>query len=277
MSQTEPPAPGKAAATSPRRQTKRPTEIAESLKDLIVWHGLKPGDRLPQERELMNLFKASKSSVREALGALQAQGLLRTRTGPGGGAFIAEVEGRRAMELLGSYFFFKQPTIADIYQLRRLLEPEMAASLVGRLGGEDYQRLEATISRYDHPPANIGEEYQQRLAELEFHGVLAELCPNSVLGFFCAFLQNLLRSLSICKRIYDKPNPALRETGLSYQVRLLGALRAEDEDAVRTIMYQHMCAAEQYMIACEAELTSGFLSFESDGPAGGQRPPAAES
>jgi len=256
--------------TSAKRQTKRPAEIADSLKDLIVQHGLQPGDRLPQERDLINLFKASKSSVREALGALQAQGLLKTRTGPGGGAFIAEVEGQRAMELLGSYFFFKQPTIGDIYQLRKLLEPEMAASLTGRMNDEGFRRLEATIRLYDHPPTNTGEEYQQRLAELDFHGVLAELSPNSVLGFFCAFLQNLLRNQSVCKRIYDKPNPELRETGLSYQIRLLSALRAGDSDAVRDIMYRHMCVAEHYMIACEAELSGGFLSF---GP--GQKPNAS--
>ncbi len=259
MSQTELPPPEGGAEEMRQRATKRPAEIAERLKDLIVQHGLRPGDRLPQERDLMAQFKASKSTVREALGGLQAQGLLRTRTGPGGGSFVAAIDGERAMELLGNYFFFTQPTIADIYQLRKLLEPEMAACLVGRLTEADFKRLNATISLYDHPAENIGEEYQQRLAELEFHGVLAELCPNSVLGFFCGFLQNLLRNLSICKRIYDKPNPELRETGLSYQIRLLSALHAEDADAVRDIMYRHMCAAETYMISCEAELSSDFL------------------
>lgn len=259
MSQTDLPPPEDRADSKPLRAPKRPAEIAERLKDLIVQHGLRPGDRLPQERDLMAQFKASKSSVREALGGLQAQGLLRTRTGPGGGAFVAAIDGARAMELLGNYFFFTQPTIADIYQLRKLLEPEMATSLVGRLTEEDFKRLNATISLYDHPAENIGEEYQQRLAELEFHGVLAELCPNSVLGFFCGFLQNLLRNLSICKRIYDTPNPKLRETGLSYQIRLLSALHAGDAESVRDIMYQHMCAAEVYMVACEAELSSDFL------------------
>lgn len=259
MSETElPPSTAAGEETAPRGE-KRPAEIAERLKDLIVQHGLQPGDRLPQERDLMAQFKASKSSVREALGALQAQGLLRTRTGPGGGAFVAAIGGERAMELLGNYFFFTQPTIADIYELRKMLEPEMAASLVGRLSEADFKRLNATISLYDHPPENIGEEYQQRLAELEFHSVLAELCPNSVLGFFCGFLQNLLRNLAICKRIYDKPNPELRETGLSYQIRLLSALHAGDEAEVRSIMFQHMCAAETYMVACEAELASNFL------------------
>jgi len=238
---------------------RRPTEISERLKDVIVEQGLKPGDRLPRELELMAEFKASKSTVREAIGALQAQGLVKTRTGPGGGAFVNEIRADRAMELLGNYFFFNQPGIGDIYALRRLLEPELAASVVGHLRESDFKRLNDTVRLYDHKPVNQGEEYRQRLAELDFHAVLAELCPNRVLGFVCGFLQNLLRNLSICRRIYDKPNPELRESGLNYQVRLLSAFRDGDAEAARDVMYQHMCAAQQYMEACEAELTKNFL------------------
>lgn len=259
MSQGDPQR-GEGRGPNPHRRTaKRPDEICERIKDWIVEGGLKPGDRLPQERDLMALYKASKSTVREALGALQTQGLIRMRTGPGGGAFVAELDGARAMELLSNYFFFKQPTIRDIYTLRKLLEPEMAASLVGHLDETHFQRLTNTIRLYDHPPANLGEEYRQRIAELDFHGVLAEFCPNPVLGFMCDFLQKLLRDLTICRRIYDTPNPKLRESGLHYQIALLTALRDGDAEAARSIMFEHMCAAQAYMEACEAELTNGFL------------------
>ena len=261
----EMPAKAAKAAAPPRRQTPRPTEIAERLKELIVQQGLQPGDRLPQERDLMGRFKASKSTVREALGALRAQGLLRTRTGPGGGAFVAAIDDDRAMQLLGNYFFFNQPTIGAVYELRKLLEPELAASLAGRLGEADFRRLNDTIRLYAHPAENTGEEYRQRLAELDFHSAMAELCPNPVLGFFCGFLQNLLRDLSICRRIYDAPNPRLRETGLSYQIRLLGALQQGDAEAAREVMYQHMCAAQRYMENCEAELSWRLTPPEEGG------------
>jgi DNA-binding FadR family transcriptional regulator len=246
------------------RRVKRPDEICERIKDWIVEDRLQPGDRLPQERELIARFNASKSSVREALKALETQGLITSRTGPGGGCFITAASGQRAMELLGNYFFFKQPSIGDIYSVRTELEPEMAASVAGLLSAADFRRLEETMRVYNHPPANRGEEYRQRLAELDFHTVLAELCPNPVLGFTCGFLQNLLRNLTLCKRIYDKPNPELRESALHYQVRLLQALRAEDAEAARAIMHEHMCAARAYMEACEAEFQSGFLRLDRE-------------
>ncbi|MCT7376577.1 FadR/GntR family transcriptional regulator [Chelativorans salis] len=243
----------------PPRGPKRPTVICDEIKDWIVTQNLKPGDRLPQEKALIERFRASKGTMREALRSLEAQGLVTTRTGPGGGIFVAALEDTRAMELLANYFFFRQPSIADIYTVRCQLEPELAASLVGHLREEDYQRLEDTMRVYDHPAETVGEEYQQRMAELDFHAVLAEISPNPVLGFMCGFLQNLLRNLTVCRRIYDRPNPALREVGLSYQTRLIAALKAEDGESVRSIMYKHMLSAWRYMEACEAEMKTDFL------------------
>lgn len=243
----------------PPRGPKRTAVICEEIKDWIVAQRLKPGDPLPQERALIERFRASKGTMREALRSLEAQGLVTTRTGPGGGVFVAALEESRAMELLGNYFFFRQPSIADIYTVRCQLEPELAASLVGRLGDADYRRLEETMRVYDHPAETVGEEYRQRMAELEFHTALTELSPNPVLGFMCGFLQNLLRDLTVCRRIYDRPNPELRETGLSYQIRLIEALKAGDAESVRSIMYKHMLSAWRYMEACEAEVRTDFL------------------
>lgn len=250
---TDPP---KLALPSRRR---RKEIISEQIKEMIVERRLKPGERLPAERELMEIFGASKGSVREALSALRSQGLIRTRTGPGGGVFLAEIGAERAMALLSNYFLFRTPHVVDIYAVRCELEPELAASVAGRLTGDDFARLEQTMRLYDAPPKTAEEEYQQRLAELDFHSVLAELSPNPVLGFFCGFLQKLLREMSVCRRIYDIPHPGLRDTALHYQIQLMRALKAGDADAARQIMADHMIVARDYMVRMEASIASGFL------------------
>ena len=94
--------------------------------------GLQAGDRLPAEAELIERFGMAKGTIREAMRILEAQGLIKTRTGPGGGSFIHEVSLQRAKALLGNYFYFKDLTIGDIYQLRLALEPERSAP-----GGEE--------------------------------------------------------------------------------------------------------------------------------------------
>jgi len=244
-----------------RRGKKRSLAIADEIKDWIVLHGLKPGDRLPGERELIGSFQASKGTIREALRALETQGLVRSRTGPGGGTFVGTLSESRAMELLGNYFFFRNPTIGDIYALRRILEPELAVSITGRLEDADFKRLELTMQIYLDAPQNLEEERLQRHAELDFHAILVDYCPNPVLGFMCRFLQSLLRELTVCKRIYEEPIPDLRESGLSYQVRLLRALRRGDAAAAREIMFEHMCTAQRYMEEREAVLQSKFLQM----------------
>jgi DNA-binding FadR family transcriptional regulator len=264
-----------AADKGRKRDRKRPEVISEAIKDYIAQKNLLPGARLPQEAELIALLGASKGTVREALKSLETQGLINTRTGPGGGAFIDTVSEQRAVELLGNYFFFKNLSIRDIYELRILLEPEMAAACIGRMDETDFIRLEEVMTWYASQPRTIEEAHRQRIKELEFHLVLVDICPNPLLAFVCRFMIDLLMNLTVCKKIYDQPNTELRETGRSYQLRLIEALRNGDGETVRAVTYQHMCAAQRLMEEQEAEVENRFLRVGSiDLPQ--DLPPSAE-
>ena len=74
-----------------RDSRNRPHQVAEAIKQSILSDAMLPGDRLPQEPTLIERFQVSKGTVREALKILETQGIIRTRTGPGGGAFITDV------------------------------------------------------------------------------------------------------------------------------------------------------------------------------------------
>jgi DNA-binding GntR family transcriptional regulator len=115
---------------------------------------------------------------------------------------------------------------------------------------------------YDHPPATIEEERQQRVAELEFHELLVGFCPNPLMTFVCRFLISLLKNLTICRRIYDIPNPELRESGRSYQLRLMAALRKGNATAAGRIMDQHMRYAGRLMEVQEAFVARQFLKVD---------------
>ena len=241
----------------------RTLAVAGIIKDWIIEHGLSPGDRLPQEHQLIADLGVSKGTVREALKVLETQGLIRTRTGPGGGAFITEVRKDQASALLANYLLFKDISIADIYELRISLEPQLVADLALRITVEQVEELRARMSSYTAPPATIEEERDQRRAELEFHEALAGFSDNPLLGFVCGFLARLLKELTICKRIYEYPIPELRERGVSYQEQLIEALFARDAETARAVMQAHMRAAQRMMLAQEAQLAKGFLSVSA--------------
>jgi hypothetical protein len=89
-----------------------PVQVADRIKDWVVERDLKTGARLPNEAEMIAQFGVSKGTVREAMRILEAQGLIVTRTGPGGGSFVGEVTADRAKALLANYFYFKELSVA---------------------------------------------------------------------------------------------------------------------------------------------------------------------
>lgn len=230
------------------KRRKRPDVIADRIRELIVGQGLGPGDRIPQEWLLPETHEASRGTLREALKILEFQGLTLSKTGPGGGVFVSRVGADQAIRLLDNLFLFQPPSIADIYSIRKVLEPQLAESLAGKLSAEAFAKLQDTIRLYEEEPKTAEEEYRQRLAELDFHVELARHAENALLGFNCIFLISLLRDMTVCREIYREPNPALRETGLHYQIILLRAIKSGDGKRAAQVMREHMEAAELYML-----------------------------
>lgn len=250
------------ATTRTRADAKlsRPAQVAEAIKDWVVTEGLRAGDRLPGETDLIARFGMAKGTIREAMRILEAQGLIKTRTGPGGGSFVHEVSRERAKALLGNYFYFKDLTIDDLYRLRVLLEPEMVADLAGTLSEETLQDLEANTSAYATPAQTPEEEREQHIASLRFHALLAEQLDNPLLGFILDFMLKLLEDLTVYRRLYAPHNEELRARGRDYQSRLITALREGDKPAARAIMKAHMDTAWSMMRGQEAEMARRFIS-----------------
>ncbi|MBF9030286.1 FCD domain-containing protein [Rhodobacterales bacterium HKCCE3408] len=246
--------------TPPSPKRSRPARVAEAIKDWVVEHSLKKGDRLPSETELMSRFGMAKGTIREAMRILEAQGLIESRTGPGGGCFVGEVTEDRAKALLANYFYFRELSIGNIYQLRRLLEPEIAATLAGRLSEDQLAELEAIVARYPAPARSAEEERDQHVASLAFHRRLANFSDNPLLAFVVSFMARILSDLTVYRRLYDPPNRELYEKGRAYQEELIAALRAGDAARARSVMAAHMDTAERLMQAQEAQVMRRFIA-----------------
>lgn len=244
----------------PKTRRSRPVRVADAIKDWVVDQNLQRGDRLPGEADLMAKFGMAKGTIREAMRILEAQGLVETRTGPGGGSFVGEVTADRAKALLANYFYFKDLSIADIYQLRRVLEPELAASLAGRLTEAQITDLTAVVAQYSEPASTAEEERDQHVASLAFHRKLAEFSDNALLAFVVSFMARILTDLTVYRRLYDPPNRELYEKGVAYQTDLIAALRAGRSDDARAIMRGHMETAEALMQAQEAQVLRRFIA-----------------
>ncbi|MFT6452279.1 MAG: DNA-binding FadR family transcriptional regulator [Halocynthiibacter sp.] len=246
-----------AQAKPPKRS--RPVRVADEIKQWVVERDLRKGDKLPNEAAMIAQFKVSKGTVREAMRILEAQGLIVTKTGPGGGSSVGEVSQDRAASLLANYFYFKDLSIADIYQMRKALEPELAASLAGTLSSDQLAELDALAHQNPNPATNSEEEKEQHIASLAFHALLARMSDNHLLDFVISFMARILADLTVYRRLYEPPNHELWARGRKHQIDLVQALRDGDATRARAIMLSHMESAEALMQAQEVSLSRRFM------------------
>lgn len=237
----------------------RPVQVAEEIKNWVVEQGLQPGDRLPAEPELIERFGMSKGTIREATRLLEAQGLLKTRTGPKGGAFVHEVSRERATSLLGNYFYFKNLSIGDLYQMRLLLEPELAASLAGKLSAEQISELTQITEAYHNPPTDAASEREHHVFSLKFHAKLADYAENELLGFVISFVSRALSDVTVVRGLYEPRNYDLWKYGLESHLSLIDALKTGGTDKARTIMREHMEFAFEQMQNQEVQMMQRFF------------------
>ncbi|MFE4350804.1 FadR/GntR family transcriptional regulator [Peribacillus butanolivorans] len=95
-------------------------DVVESLRSMIEADSLIPGDKIPSERELSDRLNVGRSSVREALRALELLGLIETRRGEG--TFIRDFQEHKLVELLGTFFLQDKKVQEDLAETKRLIE-----------------------------------------------------------------------------------------------------------------------------------------------------------
>lgn len=235
-------------ATTPiNRRPNRTRQVANHIKELVVREGLHPGDKLPSEAALMAALDKSKGTVREAMRMLEAEGLIRTRTGPGGGAFLTEMSADHAATLLANYFYFKDLSIRDLYQVRILLEPEVAASVAGQIPETVMASFRSDAARFELPPTTAEEERIQHVASLYFHRKLAALCPNPLLAFMVDFVAKILSDLTVIRHLYEPQNLELWSSGREFHQRLLDTLEKGPAETARSTMRAYMENAYRLM------------------------------
>jgi len=240
---------------------KRGDIVVEEIKRWIGEGRLVPGDKLPKETALQELFGISKGTAREALKSLEVQGLVTVRTGPAGGATISEVSLERAFQLVQNYLFFRDLNVTQIYAIRRILEPELAAGAVAHLTDSDFEALERSIHICAPVAANAAEARAQRQEDLHFHDVLAAANPNVLLRFMCELINKLLRHLVTMGN--QPAHPAYQRLGdanVCAHRRLIEAARQRDASEVQRLMLDHIDEAAGLAAELDAAVRQGFVS-----------------
>lgn len=222
-------------------------KVVEHIKELLSSGQLKPGDKLPSERELAELMNVSRPTIREAFKILSAMGLLNIRQGHG--VFVADQSAR--LDNLASFLFVHTDTIHELFEVRKMIETESAANAAKR-GTSDFleQIYETTRNCYDqvivHQSFDSKEERDKFLSESDqqFHLTVAEAAGNEVVVRVMTNLIDLLRET----RLQSMKIPGRVEQSLKEHMLIAEALKERDAALARQRMFDHLSSVESTLL-----------------------------
>ncbi|MGG0719764.1 GntR family transcriptional regulator [Robertmurraya massiliosenegalensis] len=182
-------------------------EIVKKIRKMIDEDGLKPGDKIPSERELSERLQVGRSSVREALRAIELLGLIETRRGEG--TFLRDSRGNQMVQLISTFILQDQKVVKDLKETIQYIEMDGLRVVLQRNNDEQILQYRQNIETID-------------MTDDEFFSKIIELTDNHLLYRIWVILNDFYCSLDLKKETSSK----------SAYITLLDALLDGDEKEV---------------------------------------------
>lgn len=216
--------------------------VVRQIEQLILRGILRPGERLPSERDLAEKLGVSRPSLRDAIADLADRGLLISRAGSG--VFVADVLGSAFSPALIQLFATHAEAVSDYIGFRRDMEG-LAAERAALLGSETDLRLIDTIFRKmeaAHQKRNPSDEAQ---LDAEFHMAIIEASHNVIMLHMLRSMFDLLRQGVFYNRQMLFRNRMTRDQLLDQHRAMNTAVQARDPAAARAAVEVHLHYVEQ--------------------------------
>lgn len=222
---------------SPIEPEKVSGSVRRQMEMLILQGVLRPGERLPSERDLATRMDVSRPTIREALAELEARGLVSIR--PGGGAFVAQVLGNAFSAPLIELFATQDVALFDYIEFRRDLEGVAAARAAERATAVDKKTISALFQRMvqAHDQRNPADEAE---IDADFHMAIVEAAHNVVMLHMARSLYELLRRGVFYNRALTYSEQGSRRSLLAQHRAIHDAVIAGDASAARLAVEAHM-------------------------------------
>ena len=217
-------------------------QIVDQIGQLVAEGHLKPGDRLPSERELVERFQVSRASIREAISALEMMGLIEVRSGEG--TYIRQVNIDSVIAPLAWMLFIEKDTDLELYEARKILEVQ-AAGLAAERAEEDeindmFEALE--IMRIDLENHRLGED-----ADHHFHYAIARATHNKILFRLMNTISDTMKKTLKTSRSKLYEDRATPERLYKEHYFLYEAIKNHDVEKAQKLMLDHLVGVENHL------------------------------
>ncbi|WP_157470183.1 FadR/GntR family transcriptional regulator [Desulfobulbus elongatus] len=215
------------------------TVLIERISAMIRTGELVPGNRLPPERKLAEMFGVSRNSLRQAFQALAERGIIESRQGDGT-YLLTAIETPLTSDAIADAISEQSGLLHEIVEFRRIVEPQLTALAARRITPEALDRLKIVVCDQQRA-LTAGRDADG--FDAEFHQLLAESAGNRVLSKVMATIQSIVNeSRSIWLQSSER-----RLASVEGHLRIIDALEARDTETARLAMRDHIAEIEQHI------------------------------
>ncbi len=217
-------------------------EVVEQIRQLIQEGELQSGDKLLSERELSERLKVSRSSVREALSALELMGLIEVK--PGYGTFIRQTNVDSIIAPMALILSMEKDIIFELLEARKVIEVETAALAAERASQEDLKVIEQALMqmRNDLEQHRLGET-----ADHKFHYAIAHATRNSVLKLLMNTISDTMKKTLRSSREQMYATPGTPERLYQEHEQIYNAILQRNPQLARKYMLDHLVGVEKHL------------------------------
>ena len=205
-------------------------QVFTQLKDQIINGEWRPGDRIPSEAQLMELFGVSRGTVRQAVQKLAGEGLIITRHGEG--SFVQGTGLNNYFQTVAPIFSISEEEMEKIFEFRQMFESGVAEVEAIKATEEQIRRMEQNYERMQREVPTLSKYVH---TDLGFHMLVCECTQNPLAVQILRSYEELLEpSILHMTEVIGVGN------GLKYHQLLLEAIRSHDPAQARTVMHRHL-------------------------------------
>ena len=212
----------------------------EVLLDSIRKGMLRPGDRIPPERELVSQLGLSRTGVREALRGLASSGVIEIS--PGRGTFVRKISPELLVDPDALFFLLQRETLLHAIEVRRILEAEAVALAAQRADADDLAEIERVLRRMK---SAVKSDLNPHGQSAPFHLAIAKATHNPVL---CNIVRPFIRLISQAAPTIAERLPAARETEYLEHAEVYESILKRDPEEARRRMQKHLDIAESTIL-----------------------------
>jgi len=212
--------------------------IVEQIAEQIARGALKPGDRIPSEKQLCEKFGVGRTSVREALRSLATMGVLESHMGDG--TFVASDASRFLERSFQWGLLLNAKVVEDLIETRLMLESHNAGVAAAKADAADLERMDDAVRLMER---HVSAPAQYLEYDLQFHLTIAQATQNSILQSLLSTTRGYLQAW--IRETLARPDMTEKRARLSIteHKRIVRALRNRDCEAARQAMAAHILSS----------------------------------